>query len=188
MPRYVALAPCLALFTALFAASPASATQVFHVPLEQMARESDVVVHARVTGQRTEWDKNHGRILTLTSLVVLDSVKGAKKGDTLTIYQVGGTIDRITTYIPGALQFHKDEEMVFFAMRFRDQIVSYGMGLGKYGIFQKDGTPYVSPLYGSVSWVEHTPKGWKPAAPPTASAEPLSGFLKRVRASLGGAR
>jgi hypothetical protein len=189
MSPKTALAVLAALVAAALAASAARATQVYYVPLEAMAKESDVIVHARVIEQQVVWDHAIGRILTLTSLDVLDPLKGAKRGEKLTIYQVGGTLDGVTTYVPGALKFAAGEEMVFFAMRMKDStIVSYGMGLGKYGVYTKEGVTYAGPAYGDVAWVQRGTKGWEPAAAPAYTEEPLDKFKARVRAALGAVR
>jgi len=167
-------------------ATPATATLVQVVGLEQMARESDVVVHARVGAQQVTWDKDHQRVLTLTSIEVLDGVKGARKGDRMTIYQVGGTLDGVTFRIIGALQFVPGEQMVFFAKRFEDKLVSYGMGLGKYSVTERDGQLLAEPVYGDVAFVKRTAEGaLVPDTAPTASAQPLAAFLRNVRAVAG---
>ena len=175
----------LALAAGLLAA-PVLATQVYAVGLEQMTAESDVVVHARVGAQQVTWDKDHRRVLTLTSIEVIDAVKGARKGEVLTIYQVGGTLDGLTYRIVGALQFAPGEQFVFFAKRFEDKIVSYGMGLGKYAVVDRGGSPFVEPVYGDVAFVKRTADGrLAPDTPPAATSQPLNTFLQRVRAIAG---
>lgn len=180
-----------ALGASMTIAAPAAATVVQAVPLERMTHESDVIVHARVGGQQVTWDKDHRRVLTLTTIEVLDAVKGASKGDRLTIYQVGGTLDGVTYRIVGALQFAPGEQMVFFAKRFEDKLVSYGMGLGKYAVTERDGKLQVAPVYGDVAFVKRAADGTIVSdAPPAASARPLTAFLRDLRAiaGRGGAR
>lgn len=172
---------------ALLAATASSATEVMHVPLARMATQSDVIVEAQVLGHKVTWDDSHTRILTLTQIRVLQALKGASKGEVLTIYQVGGSLDHMTLAIPGALHFVDGEQMVFFAMRFRTMIVSYGMGLGKYRIDTTGPTPMVLPEYGDVEFVKRRPDGsFAPAPIPATGPEPLSTFLQRVRTALGG--
>lgn len=168
----------------------AKATRVMAVPLKQMTEESQVVVHARVGQQQVRWDKNHSRILTLTTIEVIDAVKGAQKGDVLTIYQVGGTLDGITYKIPGALNFVPGEEMVFFAVRFQDMIVSYGMGLGKYHVSDDGSSKTVKPEYGDVSFVQRGAEGeFVPATRPDSQPSKLSAFLRNLKVmAKGGAR
>ncbi|MBN2360168.1 MAG: hypothetical protein JXR83_12020 [Deltaproteobacteria bacterium] len=178
--------PCrrlVAVAIGLLAAAPAAATQVFAVGLEQMAAESDVVVRARAGAQQVTWDKDRRRVLTLTTIEVIEAVKGARRGELLTIYQVGGTLDGITFRIPGALQFAPGEQFILFAKRFEDKVVSYGMGLGKYALVERDGRLFVEPSYGDVAFVKRTADGaLVPDAPPDLSARPLADFMRRLRA------
>ena len=161
-------------------AATAHATQVFHVPVEKMAVESDVVVHAVVVEQAVGWDDTHSRILTSTTIEVLDAIKGASTGDRLEIYQVGGTVDGVTFSVPGRLEFAPGEEMVFFAMRFGEQLVSFGMGLGKWRVEERDGVAVVTAHYGDVAWVERDRDRWAPAPEPPPDVESLASFLGRL--------
>ena len=189
-PRAHSLAFTLTFILLLAYGAPAAATQVFYVPMEKMAVESEVIVHARVVAQRVTWDDAHARILTLTTIEVLDGIKGAETGEQILIYQVGGTLDGITFDIPGALRFVAGQEMIFFAIRFGDMIASYGMGQGKWILHERDGVAYVAPEFGDVAWVTPQPGGLAPAAAPRVRPETLSNFLGRIDAALrtGGGR
>lgn len=166
---------------------PAAATTVLDVPMAQMARESHVIVRARVEAQDVRWDKRRERILTFTRLSVLEAVKGAKPGEQLTVYQVGGELDGKVMRIPGAVELTPGEEIVFFAVRHKDWIVSYGMGLGKYRVFSRDGKLHVAPAYGDVSFMERAPDGRLRPASPDTTDRPLEVFLGDVRRALGAA-
>src|SRR5690349_12032358 len=63
-----------------FAAQPALATIVRPVSLRQMAAESAVIVYARVGAREVRRDPKDGRIVTVSSLEVIEPVKGAKAG------------------------------------------------------------------------------------------------------------
>jgi hypothetical protein len=146
-----------------------------------MARESDVVVRARVDSQQVVWDERQVRVLTLTSIDVIDGIKGCSKGERLTIYQVGGTLDGVTFDVPGALRFAPGEEMVFFAKRFKGQIASYGMGLGKFRVVEQDGRRVVMPEYGDVAFAKGATDRRTVTEMPPATAEPLTQFIQRIR-------
>ena len=149
-----------------------------------MARESEVVAHVRVGDQRVTWDDRHVRILTLTDIEVIEPIKGAKKGQHFTIYQVGGTLDGVTYDIPGRLFFTAGEEMIFFAYRFKDMVVSYGMGLGKFAVLERDGVKVVSPEWGDVSFVQMGPGSKATGEGPVSEVESLQTFLARVRRAI----
>ncbi len=188
-PRSVHLfGSCILLIVTMLFALPASATQVLNIQPQQMMRESHVVVHAQVVSQDIRWERqtkgDRGRILTLTRLRVIQWIKGnsgqPSSGQELTIYQVGGDLDGFHLHIPGALNFQKGEEMVFFGMKHRDMLVSYGMGLGKYLVKQVDGRSMVSAAYGDVSFVERSAKGVRSIETPQPKARTLKDFIRLI--------
>ena len=163
-------------------ATDALATTVLHVPLAQMAKESEVILHARVVAAQTVQEAGSDRILTLTAVEVLTAVKGVEEKAELTIYQVGGTLEGRTLRVIGALTFAPGEEFVLFGVRYADMIVSYGMGLGKYAVSKKDGKAWVAPEFGDVQRVKPSPSGgYQPVNVKPSTAEPLEAFLARVR-------
>ncbi len=169
-------------------AGPAWATVVRPVKLSQMTAEAEVIVHGRVGAQEVTREPETGRILTFTFIEVIEAVKGAKAGDLLTLYQVGGALHGVTAVIPGASRFAPGEEIVLFAMRFRGRVVTYGIGLGKYVVHERNGMKTVAPEYGDVSFATPSSQGLAPAAPPDALERPLKDFLIMLRAQWGGAR
>ena len=171
------------LFLVVFSwATMAQATTVINVPLEQMTKESTVILHGRVEAQQVVQEAGTDRILTLTAVEVLNSVKGIEKNETITIYQVGGTLNGRTLNVIGALEFEKGEEFILFGVRFEEMIVSYGMGLGKFAVSEKAGKKFVVPEFGDVHRVEPDGKGgYKSAINKKPTPEPLEAFLGRVR-------
>lgn len=165
----------------------AQATQVVPVGVGQMARESAVVVRARVGKQEVRWDAARERLLTFTELDVLEGYKGARVGDRLTVYQVGGRLDGVVMEIQGAIRLSPDEEIILFAQRLRDHVVSYGVGLGKLVVFERGKERLVAPDYGDVTWA--SPRG-TPREAPLSSEVPLATLEQRIREAIavGGAR
>jgi hypothetical protein len=141
-------------------AAPARATVVVIPTLEEMTLTSDVV--ARITVGDARVVKDHGRLLTLTSVEVKDGIKGAKTGDVLTMWQIGGSLDGRESWIVGAHHFVKGEELVLFAMNGKsdqvkpgDRVVyPYGIGVGLFEVKpDMPGAP-VNELLGDVAAVE----------------------------------
>lgn len=106
------LTSALALLLALLA-GPAGATTVLHVPLEELAAGTPLVVRAVVSEQKVSWSGDGLRILTRTRLRVVEVLKG-KAAPELTVQQVGGTLDGMAMRIPGDAQFAAGEEVVLF--------------------------------------------------------------------------
>lgn len=169
------------LVTPLVASSSASATVVVLHELDEMTTRADVVIHARV-GDVTVTRDEKGRIATLVEVEVLDALKGAKTGDVLTIWQLGGTYEGQTMMITGQHKWDKGEEMVFFAMKHEQWIVSYGVGVGKYHVERAaDGVDVVAE-YGDVVAVSAGPNGGTAMAAPTAApAKSLKVFKDELR-------
>lgn len=175
--RFVGAFLALSLLTL---AMPSEATVVVVHDLEEMSRRAEVIVHARVADQRVL--KEEGRIITLTDIEVIDGLKGAKAGDVLTIYQVGGTLDGVTAWIAGAQRYEVGEEMILFAMRHGERIVSYGVGVGKFNVIY-DGAlrKVVEDIHGVVE-MRREPSGEVRMVPPQPRVFPsLDRFKEEVR-------
>ena len=142
---------------ASLAGAPAARATVVVVPtLEEMAVASDVIADARVLDQLVKKDEL-GRILTLTRVTVVDGLKGAKTGDTLEIFQLGGNLDGKNAWIVGAQHFQKGERFVIFAARHPSggpaSIVPYGIGFGVFDVVTDNGpvkNPRVQEVVGDV--------------------------------------
>jgi hypothetical protein len=111
----------------------AFATVVVFEDLPTMAGKSDVIAHVVVRDQQVKEEAN-GRIVTFTTLEVLEGFKGAKSGDVLNLFQVGGEMKGKRQWITGAHRYTFAEQMVLFGVRYKDRVLSYGVGLGKFKI------------------------------------------------------
>ncbi len=129
----------------------AEATLVVIEDIATMTKKSDLIIHAKVIDQSVKKDQSN-RIVTMTTLKVLDGMKGSKKGDIKTIYQVGGELGGRVLRIAGAHQYSLGEELVLFGLLYGDLVVSYGVGLGKFRILRdKQGTRVVEDLHDLVA-------------------------------------
>lgn len=98
--------------------------------LNTMAQKSDIVVHAYVGDQRVVSD-DLGRPITLTDIEVIDALLGAKTGEVITIYQVGGSKNGVMMPLLGGHQYRLGQEIIFLGLKLDDLYVSYGAGQGK---------------------------------------------------------
>jgi len=162
-------------------APKASATVVVIHELDEMTTRADVVVHARVGETRVIKDEK-GRIATLVEVEVLDGIKGAKAGDVLTIYQLGGTYEGERMMITGQHKWTEGEEMVFFAMRSDPYVVSYGIGVGKYHVERNPEGILVVEEYGDVVAFKRDPAGASTMSrPEVRAARSLDAFKGEIR-------
>ena len=119
------------LFLVLLFAPPSYSTEVIQAGLRILTGQSDVIIHGKVTGIKSQQSKT-GHVFTLTSIQVLTGVKGAKKGEVVTVYQPGGEVDGMRQWVSGATRFKTGEEIVLFGEKFKDYIVVSGAGIGKF--------------------------------------------------------
>lgn len=189
--------PALVLGAALFAtpaaffASTADATVVVIPPMEKMAARSDVIFQGIVTSQETKHDGK--KIITLTTVSIVDGIKGIKAGETLTIYQVGGTYNGQRAWIAGQHEYRVGEEMVFFGVRHRDYVISYGVGVGIFAVTRSGNTgtgvsdvgATVVESYGDVAALTINPDGTQSVRQPKPNApRALADFKSDVRRML----
>jgi hypothetical protein len=188
------------------AAVPARATVVIQPSLEQMTQRSGVVVHA-VVEDVTVVEGESGRILTVSRLRVKDGIKGARTGGSVTLYQVGGTLNGRVARIAGVSTFEKGEEVILFAdvfqaadtIRFLQTarktelpaatlnpsdgwVVPYGIGLGKYQVKRPDGSsPLAVEELGDVAPATVGPQGTVVGGRLVRTQQPLDIFVQEVR-------
>ena len=97
----------------LLLAFPSGATVVERLYLEDMVRESAVIVHARVVSAQSHWDAGHRTILTTYTA----EAERYQKGFLGTVFQFsepGGIVGDVGMLAPGAPHFRTGEEGVLF--------------------------------------------------------------------------
>lgn len=132
---------------AVAALTPASATTVAPLTLDQMTDASDLVVRGTVESVWVE-ESDAGRIWTRALVRVDASIKGhADVNDYVTVESAGGTLGTRTTLVPGAARYSVGEEALLFLADKPSKGVygTVGMGVGKFTVRPSpvDGTPLV---------------------------------------------
>lgn len=117
--RWKAAARALALLAAVLCL-PAGATSVLGVDLDQLARQSDAVVHGTVKAKESRWSGDGRRILTDVQIEVRESFKGSP-ARTVTVQQPGGVVGDIGQRVDGLATFEVGEEVVVFLERWGSQ-------------------------------------------------------------------
>jgi hypothetical protein len=112
----------------------ARATSVIALTLPEMTARADYVVHAHVVAQRVA-DEARGPV-TYTTLAVDESIKGARRGDQLVVYQPGVLDGVRVRWVVGAHHFHVGDEVVFFGARHthagQDVVIALTPGYGTF--------------------------------------------------------
>lgn len=174
----------------LVTAVPAGATIVKSLSLDDLAREADVVVHGVVEAQEATWNETRSRIYTVTRVRVVDSLKGPAKADeTLSIRQIGGSLDGLTQTIVGNAKLRKGEEVVLFLDRDEERGLHYvvGMAQGKYAVDRSGDAPRVVRDLDGLALAEVEGKKLarlEDETPRPSAAPTLDVFKEQIRASL----
>lgn len=153
--------------------------------LDIMSRQSEVIIHAGVSRIDTTYDE-YGRLITLTTLEVMDSLKGAESQRHITVYQVGGERDGKVFYVSGAHRYRLGEEIFLFGLPLgkENKIVSYGLGVGKFNVTSNPlGDRVVEDLHDVVVSSQETGPG-QMSVPKPRTFSTVEEFKRKIIASL----
>jgi len=169
---------------ALVGAQVALATTVQKLTLQDLVKKSDSIVMARVEDATSSWDAGHKEIYTFYTLRVLDHVKGAKGQTLITLRELGGTVDRIASIVPGMPDFKRGEEVVVFLTQKDKAGYPWVMGLqqGKYTISTDE--KGVKMVRNDLAETTLMGPGGQKVDSTVSPATPLSSFLDGIKTSL----
>lgn len=100
---------------------------------EQLAARAEVIAIGKVTGVESEWNESHTMIRTRVTLSVDQFVKGGSSQNAMTIYVPGGEIDGVGEIYSHMPTFRRDEDVVVFAEKDREN--RYRVSAGSQGKF-----------------------------------------------------
>lgn len=123
------------LLTLLFMGQSSRATIVKLSDLSTMAKKSDIVVHG-IVGEQVVATDELDRLVTLSQIEVIDGLYGAKTGDVVTFYQVGGEKDGRVMPLLGGQKYNVGQEVILFGLELNNAFVSFGAGQGKLDIIK----------------------------------------------------
>lgn len=110
------------------------AAQMRPLPLAELARSADLVVHAVVQSKTCQRDAA-GRIFTKVELSVSEVWKGTTTNATLTVFHGGGTVGDEHTEVSGQVKYIVGEEVVaFLVFNPRGEPVTLGLAQGEFRI------------------------------------------------------
>lgn len=118
--------------------TPARATTLVRLGLEQLAQASTDIVRGHVVSQESRWNADHTRIITITTVAVEDCLKGHATGN-LVIEQPGGTVGNFRVRVAGTALFRQDTSYLLFlepAASDSSRSLLVGMTQGAYPIYR----------------------------------------------------
>ncbi|MFZ0213581.1 MAG: hypothetical protein WBE20_00985 [Candidatus Acidiferrales bacterium] len=89
----------------------ARSTTLAQLSLAQLTSSAQSIVHAQCLSNKSLW--RDGEIWTATSFRVLENWKGDSPQE-IQVWMIGGHVEPITSYVPGAPRFSPGEEAVLF--------------------------------------------------------------------------
>lgn len=142
----------------------AGATVMVPVTVEEMTKEAGLVARAKVLAKSAEWDQDHKRIYTHTTLEVVDAVLGkAPEGGKILVRSLGGERDGVGMRVAGTPSFELGEEVLLFLRA--DRIVPgafrvIGMAQGKYRLVREaKGRWMAEPSLEGIAFAKKGPDG-----------------------------
>ena len=157
------------------------ATSVQKFSLRELASHSKSVVVARVQSSESRWDG--GEIYTYTTIQVSEGLKGARKGQSIVVRQLGGQVGDLASIVPGMPAFERGQEVVLFLSANDKAGYPWVVGLqqGKYTISSDaQGKKRVRRDTSELNLVNRGEQGGA-----MLEDAPLDMFLNEVRTELG---
>ena len=182
----VAIGFLLTLFVAGLGVARASATTM---SLEQLVQASTDIVRGQVAGQESRYNETNTQIVTFTTIVVGERIKGQAPA-TVVVEQPGGTVGNIRSDVAGTVRFHEGGDYLLFLEPARlnaSRRLVVGMMQGAYRIYRDATTNEDRVIQPSSKPVERDEtRASEPAADPPAGAEtiPLNQFRQRLSAAM----
>ena len=163
----------------MMAVSPARASTVVSMSLDQLTQASSDIVQAHVVNQVSCWNDVHTQVLTITTMAVSQVFKG-NASSTVEIEQLGGTLGNMRVFVPGDISFQPQGEYVLFlepapaSSHYR----VVGMTQGAYRVYQDATTHQDRVILPSISQLQIQNQLISAVNP--AGTLPLDGFHKYV--------
>lgn len=186
------LGAVIALAVALLS-SVASATVMVEIPIERLTRESDLIVHGRVTRTGTRMVQE-GAVFephTASRLEVWATLRGPAQVDVV-IDEIGGVDAQGSNWIVGTPRYRVNEEVVVFLRRLPSGAYrTHGMAQGHFEVLQ--GVPGVDAVVvrdmqtlGMASWHQGQ-MSVLPGGVATMRLEAFVGYIRQLSSAVGGA-
>jgi hypothetical protein len=174
------------------AVSPAHASVVQALSLEQLTSKADEILIAVPTAQQARRHVDGKLIVTDVSLRVESVLKGKSKvGKTARATVLGGTLDGVALAVPGEASFALGKRVLVFLHRVprSSDLRVVGMAQGVLALREQDGATLVMPGGQGAALVDRGESGQLEDAPAALERpEPLDALVERIRALVAAGR
>lgn len=118
--------------------------------IEKLSTRSGLVVVGKVTGIKSEWNKEKNRIYTKVSVNVEDYVKGSEPVKNIVVTHLGGEVGSVGELYSGEPRFKSDEEVMLFLHKNKNGNLNVTSGAGGKFIVKRDKVTKMKMLEGGV--------------------------------------
>jgi len=126
----------IAFLTTVSAPRPSFATVVVPVSNPDLAKQATAIIIGKVSSLQSTWDPQGQKIVTYITLTVEEVLKGLVPDSTLTIKEIGGTVDDLQLWIDGNPEFTQGEKVLVFLTQNSDGTARIlHLYQGKFSIF-----------------------------------------------------
>lgn len=128
----------MAAVVSLGLASPALATMVLHLEIEDLIPLSPLVVVGQVNTIEASWNADRTKIYTRVSVTVEEQLRGSAAAAVVEIKLIGGNVDGTLAEMPGAPRFEPGERVLLFLEPRKDSdgYLPVGLFQGKFQVFR----------------------------------------------------
>ena len=174
-------AAAVAATAVLSGVSTAQATVVLELERGTLIERSDRIVRATVGSARSGWNEDHTQIITLTELRVAEYWKGSGPA-TLTLRQLGGSVDGLSSRVAGDAQLEPGEEVVLFLKSGAGVVYLTALAQSAYHVTKgKDGTAMATRDLRELGYAVPGKEKMSLVEPKPELPEPLAGFRADVQ-------
>ena len=114
--------------------SMGSATSIRSFTMTEMVHESAVVLRGKVTSQKAQWKQDKSAIYTDSTVHISAIYRGRVTQKTVTIRQLGGTLDGLEMSVVGTAKLSVGEDVFLFLRTNGTHHFLVGMAQGKYRV------------------------------------------------------
>ncbi|MFT3927581.1 MAG: hypothetical protein QM778_33925 [Myxococcales bacterium] len=159
------------------------ASLVLAMDLSELVKEAQVVVLARVMGQRSSYDER-GRIVTDVQMQVEQAEKGdLAPGASVVVRKLGGAVNGVSMRIEGEPSFTVGETVLLFGSdpQQRALLRPVGMSQGALRVFERDGARWVRSGTSNLALVKKSAGTLTPQPAAVEEPRPLDDVLGEIR-------
>jgi hypothetical protein len=103
----------------LLPGNPARATVILKLDLPQLVGRADVIFTGEAIKTVSRWTADGRHIVTDTTFLVKQTIRGTQTGKTVVVRRLGGSVDGLGMQVAGSPSFKKGDQVLLFTEKRR---------------------------------------------------------------------